>query len=145
MPNYQLYQRKCIERCPEKYYNSILDNIELDDGRNQSCLPCHYTCKSCLGSLDSQCLNCYSDAQLIKTSKTETFCYPIHVMSEFLSEKWYYRMFTITYLLVIIFAAAAVISFCIKRKRNNLQDKYVTLSTSENTKDIKTEIYSDSE
>ncbi|CAH1965222.1 unnamed protein product [Acanthoscelides obtectus] len=88
-PNEMLYKNTCIQRCKEKFYNSLLDIPGDITGpeRNQTCLACHYTCRNCMGSLDSQCTGCYGDAKLYNVSATETYCYPVSLISDVLSEK----------------------------------------------------------
>ncbi|KAJ8968362.1 hypothetical protein NQ317_009525 [Molorchus minor] len=151
--NYNLYQRRCIEKCPEKYYSSLLEYNENAEEMNvvkaQTCLPCHYTCKDCVGSMDYHCTECYPDAKIVHVTSTESYCYPIHIMTEVLSEKWYYRMFTMTYILVIVFAIPAVIYLFVKRRKIFQSDsqEYVNIVTNIRAmeKDIKSAVYTDSE
>ena len=42
--------KKCNIECPSGYY--FIDGTKL-------CLPCHGSCKTCSGPLESQCLSCY--------------------------------------------------------------------------------------
>lgn len=153
LPDYFLYQKSCLQKCPEKYYNSVLDYTEKEEEinliKNQTCLSCHYTCKNCRGSMDYHCTECYADAKIVNASPTESYCYPIHIMTEVLSEKWYYRMFTMTYMLVIIVAVPSVIYLCIKRRQIFQSDKqeYVAVDIVKNIremeKDIKSTVYTD--
>lgn len=155
LPNYYLYQRSCLQKCPEKYYNSVLDYTETEEEinltKNQTCLSCHYTCKNCRGSMDYHCTECYTDAKIVHVSTSESYCYPIHIMAEVLSEKWYYRMFTMTYILVIVVTIPAVIYLCIKRRQIFQSDskEYAHFDIVENIremeKDIKSTVYTDSE
>ncbi|CAH1153649.1 unnamed protein product [Phaedon cochleariae] len=154
LQNHYLYQRICIQMCPEKYFNSILEYDESRKIQNlskdETCLPCHYSCKNCIGSLDSNCVECYGDAKIVRTSSTDSYCYPVHILSEVLSEKWYYRMFTLTYIIVISMTILTVIYLCCKRRQilQNDDMSYITLGVEDDLKssqkDIKS-IYTDNE
>nr|CAH7745731.1 unnamed protein product [Callosobruchus chinensis] len=150
-PNEMLYKNTCIQRCREKFYNSLLDfpGEIADLEKNQTCLACHYTCRNCMGSLDSQCIECYGDAKLFNVSKTESFCYPISLVSEVLAEKWYHSLFTFSCILVIILAVLAVTYCVIKRRKNRNDAEYHKLNITDEIrsmeKEIKSAVYSDSE
>ncbi|XP_030762286.1 furin-like protease 1, isoforms 1/1-X/2 isoform X1 [Sitophilus oryzae] len=118
-PNFVLHNGTCLKRCPEGLYDSANDlnvnsekNALLSKGK---CVPCHYSCRACSGSLDYQCTECYPDAELYSPSVLENYCYPISMMSEVLSTKWYYNIFLFVIVclsLVFVF----LIYFYVKRK-----------------------------
>lgn len=56
MKGLYLYEDRCESVCPAKTYPGI--NVK----ERSACLPCHYTCLTCVGELDSQCTSCYDEA-----------------------------------------------------------------------------------
>ncbi|XP_072402014.1 furin-like protease 1 isoform X1 [Diabrotica undecimpunctata] len=149
-PNYVLYKGFCINSCQEKFYNTILDFDTPEEIKrylkNQTCSPCHYTCKSCKSSLDTGCLECYSDAELVISSSTESYCYPIHIVSEVLSEKWYYRMFIVS-IIMLACSIPVAIYLCIKRRKiGHYRDNVsydVVHDIRRMEKNVKSTVYSD--
>ncbi|XP_066152913.1 proprotein convertase subtilisin/kexin type 4-like isoform X3 [Euwallacea fornicatus] len=93
-PDYFMHNWKCIRSCPPGFYDSRNDlNRNSEDSNlpsNAKCLPCHYSCMKCRGSMDYQCAECFGDAFLYNRSRLENYCYPSHMMSDILSEKWYF-------------------------------------------------------
>ncbi|XP_050314687.1 furin-like protease 1 isoform X2 [Anthonomus grandis grandis] len=92
--DYLLHNGTCVKECPAGFYDNreIANSKDTNYRRSGKCLQCHYTCKSCLGPLDYQCTMCFSDAVIYIVSKSQTYCYTSHIISEVLSEKWYYRV-----------------------------------------------------
>lgn len=128
--------------CPEKYYNYV-------DKQGVNCLPCHYTCKKCIGPLDYECSECYNDSNLYKLTNSESYCYPIRVINNINNEVWYHRLFNSISIIFICFVIVSIYLY-IKRKRTKLkQYDYEKVYTLENIREmerkIKSEIYSDSE
>ncbi|CAH1158384.1 unnamed protein product [Phyllotreta striolata] len=122
LPNYQLHKGICIPSCPDKFYNNLLDlgdaSVESLSG-NQTCSPCHYTCKNCKGSLDSDCLGCFGDAKLVQLSD-ESYCYPIHLIPDINTEIWYYRFFVILCIALLSLTTAVIFyCFCVKNKKSD--------------------------
>lgn len=58
------------------------------------CLPCHYTCATCSGPHNSQCLSCLDDARLFNMSDVEPrlYCYPNTVLPQIDNANWHYRL-----------------------------------------------------
>ncbi|XP_057655590.1 furin-like protease 1 isoform X2 [Diorhabda carinulata] len=146
--NFILYKGFCIKLCPRKFYNNLL---EMDTPeqiksllKNQTCSPCHYTCLSCKGSLDSDCTECYNDAEIVIPSTTESYCYPVGIVSEVLSEKWYHRVFTMMYVLIILAIIPTLLYLWIRKRRNDNKKKlnYLIAQNIER-ENIKTTAYSD--
>lgn len=147
-PNFVLYQGFCINVCPRKFYNNLLDLNTPEQIKsllkNQTCSPCHYTCLSCKGSLDSDCTECYNDAELVITSTTELYCYPIGIVSEVLSEKWYHRVFTMMYLFIFLAIIPTLFYLWIRKRRDDNQKKLNDLIAQNiERENIKTTAYSD--
>lgn len=96
IPNMLLHNGTCLSKCPHKFYDSRNDlnqNAEETNFPNSAkCLECHYSCKTCTGSMDYQCTQCFPDALLYNASSIESYCYPSRILTEVISEKWYYRV-----------------------------------------------------
>ncbi|XP_046678962.1 furin-like protease 1 isoform X1 [Homalodisca vitripennis] len=91
-----LVEGRCAHNCTEGYYPA-LTNV---------CARCHYSCLSCSGPNDYQCLVCYGDALLVVFDQ-ESYCYPRTLVETMDITKWYYRAclglaFNICLLLVFI-------------------------------------------
>ncbi|KAL4717279.1 hypothetical protein ACJJTC_017166 [Scirpophaga incertulas] len=58
------------------------------------CLQCHYTCATCTGPLNNQCLTCPDDARLVNLTEIESkyYCYPITILPEIENANWHYRL-----------------------------------------------------
>lgn len=82
-----LYEGRCEVACPERYFPS------LDAKLQPVCSYCHYTCKTCSGPSDYQCISCYGDASLKQTSKAESYCYPKAILPALETSRWFYWMF----------------------------------------------------
>lgn len=141
----------CIPICPERYYSSYFDYKrkpeqaeELELNLNQ-CLACHYTCRHCNGSNDYECTECFPDAVLFQTSTSEYYCYPSNIVSDVLSEKWYFRMFLILCILLVVLVAFTAWKFFQKKKKRD----FISLDTLKNIRnierDVKNSVYSDSD
>ncbi|KAG6441599.1 hypothetical protein O3G_MSEX001889 [Manduca sexta] len=72
-----------------------LDMEPVNDTKTPlTCLPCHYTCATCVGPHDSQCTSCLDDAKLYNVTGTEpkSYCYPNTVLSQIRDAYMYSRM-----------------------------------------------------
>lgn len=76
-----------------------LEALEMEPLRNATkipliCLPCHYTCATCVGPHNSQCLSCLDDAQLFNLTDVDPkfYCYTGSVLSQISSANWHYRL-----------------------------------------------------
>lgn len=105
------YNGTCLQSCPPTYYNSRNDlNPNAEDmPQSAKCLKCHYSCKRCYSFMDYQCTECFSDAELYSPSSSENYCYSSHIMNTVLSEKWYYRVYSITYVIVLVLILSGVV------------------------------------
>lgn len=82
-----LYEGRCEVACPDHYFPS------LDAKLQPVCSYCHYTCKTCSGPSDYQCVSCYGDASLRQTTKAESYCYPKAILPALETSRWFYWMF----------------------------------------------------
>lgn len=58
------------------------------------CLPCHYTCATCSGPHNSQCVSCLDDAELYNDTgiATKIYCYPKTVLPHINNANWHYKV-----------------------------------------------------
>lgn len=86
---------------------------QIEDYNNNSelmiCLHCHYSCLTCRGPADHECLTCNEDAVLTNKTFTENYCYPLTIMPQIQDSAWFYRLY-IT-LIVVISIILGVIAF----------------------------------
>lgn len=101
---------------------TALEAIDLEPGLKTplTCLPCHYTCATCVGPHNNQCTSCLEDAQLFNLTDTEPklYCYPNSVLSQINDANWHYRLNVA--LSVVLFVISFVslyflVSFLFKR------------------------------
>merc|ERR1712008_51435 len=71
-----------------------------------ACLDCYYSCQTCTGSSDSECIICYGDAALDESSGAGKFCHnKTLVFKIFSSSRWYYILsigFIVNFIIVVI-------------------------------------------
>lgn len=56
-----LLQGQCVATCPESTHATNRTGLT---GILLSCDPCHYSCLTCNGPSDSECVSCHADSQL---------------------------------------------------------------------------------
>lgn len=56
-----LLQGQCVATCPESTHATNRTGLT---GILPSCVPCHYSCLTCDGPSDSECVSCHADSQL---------------------------------------------------------------------------------
>lgn len=79
--------------------SSALEALDMEPYANSTkdpliCLPCHYTCATCAGPHDSQCVSCLDDAELFNSTDSvlKFYCYPKKVVSQISDVNWHYRL-----------------------------------------------------
>ncbi|XP_028043570.1 furin-like protease 1 isoform X2 [Bombyx mandarina] len=79
--------------------SSALEALDMEPYANSTkdpliCLPCHYTCATCAGPHDSQCVSCLDDAELFTSTDSvlKYYCYPKKVVSQISDVNWHYRL-----------------------------------------------------
>lgn len=169
-PNMILRGTECvvissIVPCPERFYlyssdsssnnvhrlNPLAEDLTTEkivNNNNNRCIPCHYSCKNCVGSIDYECSECYPDATLVTVSNNESYCYPNYLASVVGYKSWYVRIFI---MLCVIFVIMTIHLFWyVFKKRTGINKKnYVQLDTIENIRNmernVKMAVYSDSD
>ncbi|CAK1542161.1 unnamed protein product [Leptosia nina] len=91
------------------------------------CLPCHYTCATCVGPHNSQCSSCLDDAQIYNLTDVEPkfYCYPNIVLPQISDANWHYRVNVI--LSIILFFSGLIVIYTVntcwkKTFGNNYKD-----------------------
>ncbi|XP_073960498.1 proprotein convertase subtilisin/kexin type 4-like isoform X1 [Choristoneura fumiferana] len=84
------------------------------------CLLCHYTCATCSGPHNSQCLSCLDDARLFNMSDVEPkfYCYPNTVVPQIDNANWHYRLNVVLSiaLFIICFISLYFLTACLIKK-----------------------------
>ncbi|XP_076261452.1 furin-like protease 1 [Rhynchophorus ferrugineus] len=128
-PDFVWHNGSCLLRCPAGFYDSKNDlnpNAERTSySMPNKCIKCHYTCKTCIGSFDYQCTNCFSDAELYSSTQFQNYCYPIQLISEIHSRKW--NMISMLLLLFAFIIALILIYLCFYLRNNT--EGYVNIPT----------------
>ncbi|KAF7267577.1 hypothetical protein GWI33_019215 [Rhynchophorus ferrugineus] len=128
-PDFVWHNGSCLLRCPAGFYDSKNDlnpNAERTSySMPNKCIKCHYTCKTCIGSFDYQCTNCFSDAELYSLTQFQNYCYPIQLISEIHSRKW--NMISMLLLLFAFIIALILIYLCFYLRNNT--EGYVNIPT----------------
>merc|ERR1712055_1184427 len=88
------------KKCPvEGYYEGVSNNTA-------SCLSCYYSCQTCSGSSDSECLSCFGDADLDESSGDGKYCHNKNLIYKiFSSSRWYYILsigFIVNFIIVVV-------------------------------------------
>ncbi|XP_044765837.1 furin-like protease 1 [Coccinella septempunctata] len=119
--------------CPDGYYKKDIEIIreEVNDRfLNFTCGTCHYTCKTCKGSLDYDCLSCFPDAVLTNQFPNENYCYPISISWIIHAESMYIIFFLIFLILMsLLFISVLWLLWKLRRSNryNNLQSNVLGL------------------
>ncbi|CAH1637274.1 unnamed protein product [Spodoptera littoralis] len=99
--------------------HTALEALDMEPASNESatkppltCLPCHYTCATCVGPHNNQCLSCLDDAQLFNLTDTEPkfYCYPNTVLSKIKDADWHYRL-NVALVVVLFVVSSACLYF----------------------------------
>lgn len=98
---------------------SALEALDMEAAANENdtkpsltCLPCHYTCATCVGPHDNQCLSCLDDAQLFNLTDSEPkyYCYQKSVVSQINDANWHYRL-NVALVVVLFVVSSACLYF----------------------------------
>ncbi|KAI5651329.1 proprotein convertase p-domain-containing protein [Phthorimaea operculella] len=103
------------------------------------CLPCHYTCATCSGPRNSQCVSCLEDAELFNQTDVEVkvYCYPKTVLPQISNANWHYKVnLALTIILLVVGVVVVYLSIlCLYRNsshyNSNTNVAYKTLASDE--------------
>lgn len=93
------------------------------------CLPCHYSCQTCSGPSDDECVSCYEDAKLHRvttestndprTTTDKAHCYPVALMDTLDRSDLSHRVLLIIVALSIVFIIFMLSFLCCDCCRNS--------------------------
>eukprot|EP00092_Neocalanus_flemingeri_P033440 GFUD01036357.1.p1 GENE.GFUD01036357.1~~GFUD01036357.1.p1 ORF type:complete len:862 (-),score=191.63 GFUD01036357.1:334-2919(-) len=91
---------RCVKECPSQgLYEGVSNN-------SAACLDCYYSCRTCSGPNDYECISCYGDAELDESSSLGKYCHnKTLVFKIFSSSRWYYILsigFIINFIIVVV-------------------------------------------
>ncbi|XP_031837292.1 furin-like protease 1 isoform X1 [Nomia melanderi] len=125
-PNWYYHNGNCVYECPTKTYG-------VADETKAVCSPCHYSCLTCSGPLDSQCSTCYEDSELSTINDSQ--CVLKDLSWTMQSTVWFYRMsvlFVINLAVLIVAPPVYLIVNWYSRSKNSLNYGYSKISDSSN-------------
>lgn len=126
----------CLRQCPSGTY-AVRDD---DDNSGTFCTACHYTCLSCKGPSDGDCVTCHTDS-IFMSSNGRALCVLSSISWKMQSTVWFRRL-TVAFLVNLSVAIAIILYFVFTwyiRKRKSVH-KYSKVSYSGNG-----EIHADTE
>jgi len=97
---YRTLAGRCVKECPsEGFYEGVSNNTA-------ACLDCYYSCQTCSGPNDYECMSCYGDAELDESSSLGKYCHnKTLVFKIFSSSRWYYILsigFIVNFIIVVL-------------------------------------------
>ncbi|XP_020280997.1 furin-like protease 1, isoforms 1/1-X/2 isoform X2 [Pseudomyrmex gracilis] len=102
----------CLQQCPSGTYA-----VQRGNKSSEFCIPCHYSCLSCKGPTDADCVSCHTDS-ILTFSNGDAFCILSNLSWKMQSTTWYYRMtmaFLINLSLIILVIVCLMFSWYIRR------------------------------
>lgn len=134
-PDWYHSDGSCLRQCPSGTY-AIWD----DNESGVFCIACHYSCLSCKGPSDADCISCHVDS-VFTWSNGRTLCALRGLTWKMQSTEWFYRM-TIVFLIILGLMIAIIVYLAlvwyIRRRKSG--HKYSKVSYSGNG-----EIHADTE
>ncbi|EGI61972.1 Furin-like protease 1, isoforms 1/1-X/2 [Acromyrmex echinatior] len=134
-PGWNHNNGNCLEQCPPGTYE-----IQGDDDSGAFCTICHYSCLSCKGPSDADCIACHADS-MFTWNNGRSLCVLNSISWKMQSTVWFHRL-TVAFLVNLGLMIAIIIYFVFTwyiRKRKSVH-KYSKVSYSGNG-----EIHTDAE
>ncbi|XP_070162415.1 furin-like protease 1 isoform X1 [Polyergus mexicanus] len=128
-PDWYHSDGSCLRQCPSGTYA-----VRDDDESRVFCIACHYSCVSCKGPSDADCVTCHVDS-VFTWSNGRTLCILSGLVWKMKSTEWFYRMtlvFLINLGLMIVIIIYLVLTWCIRKRKSAY--KYSKVSYSGNGK-----------
>lgn len=119
----------CLRQCPSGTYA-----IRDDDESGVFCTACHYSCLSCKGPSDADCVTCHVDS-ILTWNNGRALCVLSGLTWKMQSTEWFYRMtlvFLINLGLMIVIIIYLVLAWYIRKRKS--AHKYSKVSYSGNGK-----------
>lgn len=123
--NLTYFSEGVVIKRQESVTPTALEAIDMESNDTKiplTCLPCHYTCATCSGPHNNQCISCLDDAQLYNLTDDEPkfYCYPNSVLEQISSANWHYRLnvalsvvlFVVSFLSLYIFISWFLKRYC---------------------------------
>ncbi|CAG4935426.1 unnamed protein product [Colias eurytheme] len=115
-----------------------LDMEPANSSAPRICLPCHYTCATCVGPHNTQCSSCLDDAQLYNKTDVEPkfYCYPNTVLPQISDADWHYKVNIILSIVLVVFGTVTLYvivtclqkTFCSNHYNDNIKVAYRELA-----------------
>ncbi|XP_075979647.1 furin-like protease 1 isoform X2 [Anticarsia gemmatalis] len=114
--NLTIFSEGAVRKRQDGGVLTALEALDMEPTANETkapltCLPCHYTCATCVGPNNNQCLSCLDDGRLFNETDTEPkyYCYPITVVSKISYADWHYKLNIV--LSIVLFVIIAITSY----------------------------------
>ncbi|XP_018053520.1 PREDICTED: furin-like protease 1, isoforms 1/1-X/2 isoform X1 [Atta colombica] len=134
-PGWNHNNGNCLEQCPSGTYE-----VQSDNDSGAFCTVCHYSCLSCKGPSDTDCITCHADS-MFTWNNGKSLCVLSSISWKMQSTVWFHRL-TMAFLVNLGLMIAIIIYFVFTwyiRKRKSVH-KYSKVSYSSNG-----EIHTDAE
>jgi len=124
-PGFLVLSGKCVTSCPPQGYYQVVSDLSAH------CVQCYYSCATCTGNAENQCLTCYADAELEASEDGSKRCLNKNlVFKVFSSSRWYYIL-TVGFLVNTILIVLLLV-YILRRNnkkgglyRGNLMDRVI--------------------
>lgn len=124
-PNWYRHNGLCVYECPTTTYG-------VSDETKTICAPCHYSCLTCSGPSDTECVSCHEDSELSNFNDSQCILKDLSWTMQ--STIWFHRMsvlFSINLVVLMVAIIYMAVSWC-SRNRNSLMYSYSKVSYSSN-------------
>lgn len=126
-PGWNHNNGNCLQQCPPGTYE-----VQGDDDSGAFCTACHYSCLSCKGPSDADCITCHADS-IFTRNNGRSLCVLSSISWKMESTVWFHRL-TVAFLINLCLMIAIIIYFVFTwyiRKRKSVH-KYSKVSYSGN-------------
>lgn len=114
-PNWYHSNGNCLLQCPSGTYR-VWDY----DGSSAFCVVCHYSCLSCKGPSDEDCITCHVDS-VLTWSNGRSQCVLDSLAWRMQSTVWFYRitvLFAVNLCLMIVVVIYLVLAWYIRKRKS---------------------------
>lgn len=120
-----LFQESCLTVCPESFHGTFKERINRKGvtikSASGTCHPCHYSCRTCAGSLAENCISCFDDSTLVSQMSSSgirsTTCYPSHVLNAIENNAVWYKVFVVIIFFNILLVVFLIGCTCLRKCR----------------------------
>ena len=117
-----LFRDACVSTCPDYYFLKNLTRgpgkgIKAEEDPSWICLPCHYSCRTCSGSNEYDCLSCHDDSTLrINAHGTQSTCYTSQFLNSIESNEFWYKVLILIVILNVAVVGLLLLYIFIRRQ-----------------------------